>query len=563
MQALHVTGAPSAVTIRWPSQNQQARHGGRARRHSAVRLAAASEPAVSFEPGPKKKKVLVVGGGWAGFGATKHLAEQGYDVTLLDAAPNPGGLSAGWRTPQGRAVEAGVKGFWYQYANIFSMVKELGIPWPFTDFETSGFWGSNGKLITQAPVFSKLPRLPAVIGQFVHTARLFDALPLADRATIIPWLYSAIDLGSVPGSYERYDSMTALELFRRYNITQAAYENFLKPTLLVGLFAPPEELSAAVVIETLYYYALAHQSDFDVCWCKGSVSELIFEPLIESIRQKGGKIQGGRLVSGIETNSGGDVTALVSRDTATGVEERHQADAVIFAISIAGMQRLVQANPVLGQRKEFRDMMNLKSIDCIATRIWFDRKMETRFPVNVLADFEQDCGATYFNLSYLQDEYKGEPGTVIAADFYGASRLLPLSDEDIVRKVQSNIARCEPAFAEAQVVDSAVLRFPRAVTHFSPGSAKYRPTQTTSFNNLFIAGDWVKGLDHGANGLSQERAWVSGLAAANLAVQRLGQGRLAEILPVEPDEPHITAAREANKALKSLIYNSGIKSPFL
>lgn len=61
-----------------------------------------------------------------------------------------------------------------------------------------------------------------------------SALPLADRATIIPWLYSAIDLGSVPGSYERYDSMTALELFRRYNITQAAYENFLKPTLLVS-----------------------------------------------------------------------------------------------------------------------------------------------------------------------------------------------------------------------------------------------------------------------------------------------------------------------------------------
>lgn len=47
--------------------------------------------------------------------------------------------------------------------------------------------------------------------------------------------------------------MTALEMFRQYGITQAAYENFLKPTLLVGLFAPPEELSAAVVIETLYY----------------------------------------------------------------------------------------------------------------------------------------------------------------------------------------------------------------------------------------------------------------------------------------------------------------------
>lgn len=50
----------------------------------------------------------------AGFGAAKHLAETGHNVTLIDAAPNPGGLSAGWRTPQGRAVEAGIKGFWYQ-----------------------------------------------------------------------------------------------------------------------------------------------------------------------------------------------------------------------------------------------------------------------------------------------------------------------------------------------------------------------------------------------------------------------------------------------------------------
>lgn len=41
-------------------------------------------------------------------------------------------------------------------------------------------------------------------------------------------------------------------------------------------------------------------------------------------------------------------------------------------------------------------------------------------------------------------------------------------------------------------------------------SYAYRPNQCTSIANAFIAGDWVKDVPHGANGLSQERAYVTG-----------------------------------------------------
>lgn len=63
--------------------------------------------------------------------------------------------------------------------------------------------------------------------------------------------------------------------------------------------------------------------------------------------------------------------------------------------------------------------------------------------------------------------------------------------------------------------------------------------------------------------LLQERAYVTGLAAANMVVDILGVGRAAEILPTEADEAHIVAGRQVNRTLKSAAQALGIKSPFL
>lgn len=54
-------------------------------------------------------------------------------------------------------------------------------------------------------------------------------------------------------------------------------------------------------------------------------------------------------------------------------------------------------------------------------------------------------------VNVVQDEYKTEPGTVIAADFYHSNTLMPLSDAEIVSKVKHNLDQCEPGFQSAQV----------------------------------------------------------------------------------------------------------------
>ena len=113
--------------------------------------------------------------------------------------------------------------------------------------------------------------------------------------------------------------------------------------------------------------------------------------------------------------------------------------------------------------------------------------------------------------------------------------------------MQRDLATCIPAFGQAKVISSSVIRVKEGVTHFFPGSYQNLLTAKTPIPNLFMSGDWIV-TRHGS--WSQEKAYVTGLEAANLVIERFGMGAKANIIPVEPDEPHIQVARTINKTLR-------------
>ena len=82
--------------------------------------------------------------------------------------------------------------------------------------------------------------------------------------------------------------------------------SFLEPILLVTLFAPPERLSAAAALAALYYFALAHQADFDVRWCRGAVAERIVAPWVAALRARGAAVLGGRRVAEVARVDGAE-----------------------------------------------------------------------------------------------------------------------------------------------------------------------------------------------------------------------------------------------------------------
>ena len=529
--------------------------------------------------------VVVVGAGWAGWGAAKALCEAGVRVTLIDGMSDPTGRTPD-RTAGGKPFEPGTRGFWKDYPNINALTAELGLRDVFTPFTTSAFWSPYG-LEATAPVFSNGPQWPSPLGQALATVSNFKRLPLADRLSIAGLLLAMLDLNRNPETFARYDGINALTLFRQLKISERMIDEFLRPILLVGLFKPPEELSAAVTMELLYYYALAHQDSFDVRWIRArSIAEELIAPLAERlIAQHQLTVLGGTVVTSLNPEeSGHGIRSVATRSQASGATaELEGVDAVVLAVGARGMRGVMAQSPACAQAApELVAAGELGAIDVVSVRLWLDRHVSVADPANVFSRFAalRGAGATFFMLDQLQKSTERElwggadpQGSVIASDFYNASVITSLSDEEIVATLmQELLPQVVPAFRQARVVESEVRRYPGSVSLFSPGSFRQRPPLETSLDAVVCAGDWVRmgEREHGAKGLCQERAYVCGLEAANSLLRRGivagpdgARGGRHRVLPIRADEPQVLLGRALNKLVMDPLETMGINWPWL
>ncbi|QNI94300.1 FAD-dependent pyridine nucleotide-disulfide oxidoreductase [Synechococcus sp. A15-127] len=526
--------------------------------------------------------VVVIGAGWGGWGAAKALCQAGVRVTLVDGLADPTG-STPLTTTSGKPFEAGTRGFWRDYPNINALTDELGLSNVFTDFTSSAFWSPQG-LEATAPVFGAGLQLPSPLGQAFATISNFKRLPVADRLSIAGLLVAMLDLNRSAAVFERYDALDALSLFRQLQISERMIDEFLRPILLVGLFKPPEELSAAVTMELLYYYALAHQDSFDVRWIRSrSIGEQLLAPLSQRLgREHQLQVLGGTLAARLNVSAGnGAIESVQTRSLATGETGLIDGvDAVVLAVGARGLGSLMAASPQCAAlAPELLRAGELGAIDVVSVRLWLDRTVAVADPANVFSRFEalRGAGGTFFMLDQLQGETLQElwgdqpvQGSVIASDFYNASAIAELSDQAIVDcLMQELLPLAQPAFREAQVVDQEVRRYPGSVSLFSPGSFQQRPPLETSMATVVCAGDWVRmgQREHGAKGLCQERAYVCGLEAANSLLRRevvrgmdSGEHR---VIPIRPDEPQVVLGRALNKLVMDPLEAAGLRWPWL
>ncbi|KAK1744142.1 hypothetical protein QTG54_004675 [Skeletonema marinoi] len=95
---------------------------------------------------------------------------------------------------------------------------------------------------------------------------------------------------------------------------------------------PAYDCSAAAALSCFHVFALQSRGAFDARWCKGSISEKIFEPWQEQLVKRDVSIRGGARVSSIEKNESGKYT--VSLDAA-----------IVLAVGATAAGRLAASSP--------------------------------------------------------------------------------------------------------------------------------------------------------------------------------------------------------------------------
>ena len=590
----------------------------------------------NFSPSTNDRKVVVVvGGGWAGFKAADALSacrgmnneDEVLHVELLDASPRgPGGLAAGWRTPKlNRPVEAGIHGFWREYRNTFATIEEIGLDLDdvLTPYTPSVLISQSGR-VAIAPVLGgeeiegkkalESPRSvdQTAIGSSFILSQIQRELPppldiallsefnddnpltVADRITALGLLGVWVDFEQESSdSWERYDAISAENLFRSVaGVSPNLYQELVSPLLHVLPMTPGYDCSAAAALSCFHVFALQSKGAFDVRWCRGTISERIFDPWAAKLLSRGNvNIRGSAKVTAIDEimeSNGGNSNKKFVLSLAGG--ESITCDAVVMAVGGTALKRLLPSSPPLNTLRIAEGWKKFRGVTCVAVRLFFrpSSSKSTGLPP-VIANAMKDspvavCGPNIggipqlaetgfciYDMQRLQDEFKfvaksapekesgGQEHTVaLEVDFFRADDMANMKDDLEVAKLTLRAVAAaldinEMDMPDAEtLLDLSVVRAKDAVSHFCVNSASWSPSvRLRNEGGLYICGDWIDRTGHAS--WSTEKSVVTARQAASaLAADFDMKCNTPEVIPAAADTEQLAILRKAARVFRTV-----------
>jgi zeta-carotene desaturase len=450
--------------------------------------------------------VAIAGGGLAGLAAACALSDAGFKVTLFERRPYLGGRASSYEHPgTGEVVDNCQHVLFRVCTNLVEFYRRIGVEDKIRWYDTMTFLEPGGR----ASVMQASP-LPAPL----HTAPSFLRFPFLDAKDklAISRAIAALTLTSQPDTGKSF-----LEWCRQHNQTQNAIERFWNPILVSALSEDLDKISifyaAQVVRESMKTPAARHMG----------VPTLPLTDLYnragDYIRVRGGEINFRTALGSFHPESSQVRIRVAGRESA----REESFDYLIAALPFDVLEGVLPEDSTAAALRE--QISHFEYAPITGVHLWFDRQisdldhavlldrtiqwmfhksrlLEGRVGSTTIVDGDGNreghdpsaalrASFSRANKAPNQAEALAPEGSYIELVISSSKNLIEKSRPEIIDLVLKEVREFFPAAREAKLIKSTVIKEVKATYSPRPGIDVYRPTQTTNWPRVFLAGDWT------------------------------------------------------------------------
>ena len=456
--------------------------------------------------------VAVAGGGLAGLAAACALAAAGFRVTVFEKRPFLGGRASSYQHPgTGEVVDNCQHVLFRTCTNLINFYERIGVDQDIRWYDEMTFLEPGGRASVMRA--SALPAPLHTAPSFLHFSFLSAQDKLAIARAMIPLTLTA----------QKDTGKSFADWLQEHGQTSGAIERFWKPILISALSDELDRISissaAQVVRESMKSPAARHMGVPTV------PLTTLYDAAGDYIRARGGELQFRTPLENFHTDS-----ALVHLDLA-GSDAKAQAafDYLVLALPFENLDRVLPQTPDAASLRE--QITHFETSPITGVHLWFDRQI-TDLDHAVLLDrtiqwmfhksriqrrasmtkgisgggpenHEREGHERKEHEPERQDFSRAveapadnralapEGGSYIELVISSSKSLIEKSRAEIIDLVLAEVREFFPAARSANLVKSTVIKEVHATYSPRPGIDAHRPTATTAWPRVLLAGDWT------------------------------------------------------------------------
>ncbi len=408
------------------------------------------------------KKVIIIGGGFAGLSAAAELSSAGFSVVLIEQRRSLGGRAYSFLDNKtGLELDNGQHILMGCYEHTFRFLEKIGASDNLffqknlcVDFLGKG--GTSYKLDC-LPLPAPLHILSGILG--------FKAISIADRLRMLN-MAKGVLFGKVTHSS---NDLTITEWLKQLGQGQRARETLWDIITLATMNEHPDESSAAIFRNVMKKAFFTNRRDSRIVLPAVPLSRMFTDNAETYIRQNGGAIEKGIGASALLTGNN-SISGVKLKDGRV-----FRGDYYISAVPYYSR--------LLGT--ELNSVPALQPSPIISIHLLFNKSLtEHTFAALLNSPIQW-----VFNKEkiFRDTAYRGLLSIVIS----GAHKYIDVPSEKLAGIALRELKKVIPATSTARLLHSKVIKERHATFSPQPGVDKFRPSQKTSIKNLFLAGDWT------------------------------------------------------------------------